>query len=341
RRHRGADQRQRHGVARGILRELLRHLLGAVVMRLDIGAAPGQQQPVEAGEDLVGRQVVTQRRDQERQRADALGRDGDVILGNLVDGVIAFGAHAAGDRHGGPGIGAGAGLEGHGWRAGVGGGQSRARGGWDRPHDAARSASMQEIATPLLAYKSMAVLLWLAALFTAERLFPAARYPHAAPPKAWRLVGSGVLWGLNAGLSVVLVVPVTAWAASVAPQWRPLWWSGWSGLALDLLILDGLIYGWHRVNHRAPFLWRFHGVHHLDRTLDSTSALRFHFGEVALSALARAGVVLALAVPLASVLAFETLLLIATIFHHSNLRLPENFERGLSRVIVTPSIHWV
>jgi sterol desaturase/sphingolipid hydroxylase (fatty acid hydroxylase superfamily) len=200
---------------------------------------------------------------------------------------------------------------------------------------------MQEPGAQLLAYKGMAVLLWLAVLFAAERLRPAAPYPDAAPRKPWRLLRNGALWGINALLSVAAVVPVTAWATGAAPQWRPLWWSSWSGLVLDLLILDGLIYWWHRANHRLPFLWRFHSVHHLDRTLDSTTALRFHFGEVALSALARAGVVLALAVPLASVLVFETLLLIATIFHHSNLRLPEGFERALSRVVVTPSIHWV
>jgi len=184
-------------------------------------------------------------------------------------------------------------------------------------------------------------LLWLALLFAAERLWPAAPYPDAALPKWRRLLGNGVLWGVNAGLSVLLVVPVTAWAASMAPPWRPAWWSGWSGLAFDLLILDGLIYWWHRANHVVPFFWRFHSVHHLDRTLDSTSALRFHFGEVALSALARAGVVLALAIPLGSVLVFETVVLIATIFHHSNLRLPSALERALSRVLVTPSIHWV
>jgi sterol desaturase/sphingolipid hydroxylase (fatty acid hydroxylase superfamily) len=200
---------------------------------------------------------------------------------------------------------------------------------------------MQDAGAQILAYKGMAVLLWLAVLFAAERFIPAAPYPNAAAPKGWRLLGNAVLWGINAALSIAVVVPVTAWAAGTAPQWRPMWWSGWGGLALDLVILDGLIYWWHRANHEVPFLWRFHGVHHLDRTLDTTTAVRFHFGEVALSALARAGVVLALAVPLASVLVFETLLLIAAIFHHSNLRLPPRLERALSRVVVTPSIHWV
>ncbi|HEX7967120.1 MAG TPA: sterol desaturase family protein, partial [Stellaceae bacterium] len=131
------------------------------------------------------------------------------------------------------------------------------------------------------------------------------------------------------------------YAAMHALGWRPAWWSGAGGLAADLLLLDFLIYWWHRANHVVPFLWRFHGVHHLDRFLDTSSAVRFHFGEVLLSALARAGVVVLLAIPLSSVLAFEALVLMAAMFHHSNLRLPSRLERALALVVVTPSIHWV
>ena len=101
------------------------------------------------------------------------------------------------------------------------------------------------------------------------------------------------------------------------------------------------IYWWHRANHELPFLWRFHAVHHYDELLDTSSAVRFHFGEVALSALARAGVIVLLDLPLASVVLFEGLVLMAAIFHHSDARLPPAIERPLSRVIVTPSIHWV
>ena len=43
----------------------------------------------------------------------------------------------------------------------------------------------------------------------------------------------------------------------------------------------------------------------------------------------------------ASVLLFEALLLTATIFHHSDARLPPRLEAALARVIITPSIHWV
>jgi sterol desaturase/sphingolipid hydroxylase (fatty acid hydroxylase superfamily) len=101
------------------------------------------------------------------------------------------------------------------------------------------------------------------------------------------------------------------------------------------------LYFWHRANHAWPVLWRFHQVHHLDQQLDATTALRFHFGEVALSALLRAGVMLLLAVPLASVLVFEVAVAVVSMFHHANLRLPPALHRALAWVVVTPSIHWV
>ena len=198
---------------------------------------------------------------------------------------------------------------------------------------------MPDWTADLLAWKAAAVAAWFLLFFLAERLRPAAGEP---PATRWRRVGRNLgLWTLNLPLSLLLVIPLTDWASRTAPAWRPDWWSGWAGLALDLLLLDLLIYWWHRANHVAPLLWRFHQVHHLDRFLDSSSALRFHFGEVALSALARAAVILALGFPLDSVLVFETLVLLAAIFHHSNLRLPPGLERALSWIVVTPAIHWV
>jgi sterol desaturase/sphingolipid hydroxylase (fatty acid hydroxylase superfamily) len=199
---------------------------------------------------------------------------------------------------------------------------------------------MQAATEQLLAWKGAAVGLWFLALFALERWRPAAR-PHLAEPGWRRLARNAALWAGNAVLSPLVVVPVSVLAAGAAPRWRPLWWSGAGGLLLDLVLLDCLIYWWHRANHVVPLLWRFHAVHHLDRFLDTTSAVRFHAGEVLLSALARAGAIALLALPLSSVLVFETLVLMAAMFHHSNLRLPAALERALSLVMVTPSIHWV
>lgn len=181
------------------------------------------------------------------------------------------------------------------------------------------------------------VLAVLIAMLILERIFPVARAIGEL-----RRVGRNLsLAGLNAILSWAVVVPVSGLAAQWALGWRPAWLSGWAGLGLDLVLLDLWIYWWHRANHEFPFLWRFHQVHHLDEFLDASSALRFHFGEVFLSSLVRAAVIFLLGVPLAHVVAFETLIALVTMFHHSNLRLPSWLERPLSFLIVTPSIHWV
>jgi sterol desaturase/sphingolipid hydroxylase (fatty acid hydroxylase superfamily) len=189
----------------------------------------------------------------------------------------------------------------------------------------------------VLAGKGGIVLAVLLTFLLLERLFPVARWVGGAA----RVAKNFALAFCNVAIGPLIVIPLTAYAAGHAPQWRPEMISGWTGLAFDLLVLDFWIYWWHVANHRLPFLWRFHVVHHLDETLDATTALRFHFGEVALSAAVRAMVVFVLAVPLTSVVVFETLIAMITIFHHSNLRLPSGPEKVLSWIVVTPSIHWV
>jgi Sterol desaturase len=51
--------------------------------------------------------------------------------------------------------------------------------------------------------------------------------------------------------------------------------------------MDLSFYWWHVLNHRIPVLWRFHNVHHIDPDLDVSTGFRFHFGEVAMSAVFR------------------------------------------------------
>lgn len=200
---------------------------------------------------------------------------------------------------------------------------------------------MADIVTLLLTYKGILVAAWLILLFVGERLAPA-----DVTRRGWfgdwpRLADNLGLWLLTATVSFLVVVPLSTWSAA-HPLWtRPAWWSGAAGLALDLLLFDFWIYWWHRANHRIPVLWRFHEIHHLDAFLDTTSALRFHFGEVLLSALVRGAVILALGMPIESVLLFEILIQFASIFHHSNLRLPKRLENALSAAVITPSLHWV
>lgn len=115
----------------------------------------------------------------------------------------------------------------------------------------------------------------------------------------------------------------------------------WLEVALAIGLLDYTLYLWHVLTHRLPFLWRFHVVHHVDLDLDASTALRFHFAELALSVPWRAAQVSLLGVSPLSFSVWQTLLFLSIMFHHSNLRLPINFERRLNRLIVTPRMHGI
>lgn len=191
------------------------------------------------------------------------------------------------------------------------------------------------VAETIIANKAMIGGAVFIGLFVAERLRPA-----AARGDLSRLARNGVLWLLLIALSRAIVLPLTDYASG-HPLWRrPEAW-GAPALIADFLILDLWTYWLHRAYHEVPVMRRFHRVHHMDGHLDTTSAVRFHPGEAAISALFRLAPIIFLSVPFEHVLIFETALLAASYFHHSNIRLPAGLEKALSLVIVTPSIHWV
>jgi sterol desaturase/sphingolipid hydroxylase (fatty acid hydroxylase superfamily) len=111
--------------------------------------------------------------------------------------------------------------------------------------------------------------------------------------------------------------------------------------ALALLLMDYTLYLWHVVMHRVSFLWRFHLPHHVDLDLDTSTALRFHFGELAIATGWRAAQVTIIGVSPRSLSLWETFVLLSVIFHHSNLRLPLKAEQRLQRVFVTPRMHGI
>ena len=111
--------------------------------------------------------------------------------------------------------------------------------------------------------------------------------------------------------------------------------------ALAALLMDYTLYLWHIAAHRVPFLWRFHAVHHVDRDLDASTALRFHFGELALSVPVRAAQILVIGVDSVSLTAWQTALSLSILFHHANLRLPQEIERLVAFFFVTPAMHGI
>jgi sterol desaturase/sphingolipid hydroxylase (fatty acid hydroxylase superfamily) len=133
------------------------------------------------------------------------------------------------------------------------------------------------------------------------------------------------LWAQDRGVGLLNWLPLPAWAAVIA----------------TFLLMDYAYWWWHWVMHMVPFLWIFHNVHHTDLDLDVSTAARFHFGEMLFSIgfLSLAVIVFGIA-PLMLVVSFITLE-IATMFHHSNWRLPIKVERILNLVLVTPRMHGI
>ncbi|MBU5615073.1 sterol desaturase family protein [Geomonas azotofigens] len=115
----------------------------------------------------------------------------------------------------------------------------------------------------------------------------------------------------------------------------------WAEVALSVLLLDYTLFIWHVLTHKVPLLWRFHRPHHVDLDLDASTALRFHFGELVLSVPWRAAQVRLIGVSPLGLALWQTLTLMAIMFHHSNQRLPYRVERRLCRVIVTPRMHGI
>jgi sterol desaturase/sphingolipid hydroxylase (fatty acid hydroxylase superfamily) len=110
---------------------------------------------------------------------------------------------------------------------------------------------------------------------------------------------------------------------------------------LAVVLLDYTLYVWHVLAHRVSWLWRFHLVHHVDRDLDASTALRFHAGELALSVPWRAMQIAAIGVPPDALQIWQNILLLSILFHHSNVELPIDVERLVARVFVTPRIHGI
>jgi sterol desaturase/sphingolipid hydroxylase (fatty acid hydroxylase superfamily) len=88
-------------------------------------------------------------------------------------------------------------------------------------------------------------------------------------------------------------------------------------------------------------LWRFHNVHHIDPDMDVTTAFRFHFAETFYSTAFRIVQVGVAGIIPFTYLLYEFIFVLATMFHHSNLRLPLALERWLNKIIVTPRMHGV
>jgi sterol desaturase/sphingolipid hydroxylase (fatty acid hydroxylase superfamily) len=184
----------------------------------------------------------------------------------------------------------------------------------------------------------IALLLW----ETASPFFPF--------PKGRKRIGHGyrnVLLGIiNAVVTTFVFVGLwwtaAAWAASRSfglLHWLTL--PTWAEWLIAILFFDAWTYYWHRINHRIPFLWRFHRVHHSDPHMDVTTANRFHIGEIAISSILRIPLLVLLGAGIDQLALYELLMFAVVQFHHANISVSAKWDRVLRLFIVTPYMHKV
>jgi sterol desaturase/sphingolipid hydroxylase (fatty acid hydroxylase superfamily) len=176
-------------------------------------------------------------------------------------------------------------------------------------------------------------------------------------PKRHLLVSKRKRWFTNLGISVagtillrlmaMLVVPIAAIAAAFYAERNGIGllnqvaWPAWVELVAALLVLDLAIWVQHWASHKIPLFWRLHQVHHADRDIDVTTAVRFHPVEIGLSMVWKIAVVMVLGAPPLAVFLFEVILNACAMFNHANIALPLGLDRILRLFVVTPDMHRV
>jgi sterol desaturase/sphingolipid hydroxylase (fatty acid hydroxylase superfamily) len=180
-------------------------------------------------------------------------------------------------------------------------------------------------------------------VFALEGVFPyyrdrTARVRHAVPHCITAILNGLLTRFFLSGLTIAAI----AWAESNSlgiANALPL--PAVAKFIVVFVLFDLWMYWWHLANHHIGLLWRFHRAHHADTEMDTTTALRFHPGELLLSTFFRLPVVMLIGMSFSQLVLFEVLLNLSTLFHHSNLAVPEKWDRVLRTVMVTPNMHRV
>ncbi len=117
--------------------------------------------------------------------------------------------------------------------------------------------------------------------------------------------------------------------------------SHWTTIIASVIILDLVIYLQHVMLHAIPTLWRIHRVHHVDLDIDITTGIRFHPIEIILSLFIKFCAIILIGAPAVSVIIFQILLNITSMFNHSNIYIPYIIDKIIRCITVTPDMHRV
>jgi sterol desaturase/sphingolipid hydroxylase (fatty acid hydroxylase superfamily) len=201
----------------------------------------------------------------------------------------------------------------------------------------------EQVRSTPAAITAIVIILAGSSMLLAERFAPLRRSVESKLLHVVRNLSiGGVSVSLTPLLQAPLLQPVASWILrDHIGLLQVTGWPRWLETVIGIVLLDYTLWWWHWANHRIRFFWRFHLVHHADRDLDASTALRFHFGELLLSIPVRAVQMIIIGVDPRTLWLWQTILFASILVHHANVRLPFAVERVLVRLIVTPRMHGI
>ena len=113
-------------------------------------------------------------------------------------------------------------------------------------------------------------------------------------------------------------------------------------VVICLLLLDLVgAYLVHFIEHKVPWMWKFHVVHHSDVNVDVTTGLRHHPGETVFRILFTILGIYVSGASIGIVMLYQSISVLFAHITHANIGLPRSLDIVISYVFVTPNMHKV
>lgn len=116
----------------------------------------------------------------------------------------------------------------------------------------------------------------------------------------------------------------------------------WLQIVVGVMLLDFFgAYLIHWIEHKVKWMWKFHLIHHSDRTVDVTTGLRHHPGEAIFRMCFTILGVIIVGAPIWIVFLYQSISALFAHITHANIQMPKKLDRALSYVFITPLMHKV
>jgi sterol desaturase/sphingolipid hydroxylase (fatty acid hydroxylase superfamily) len=179
------------------------------------------------------------------------------------------------------------------------------------------------------------------AIAPAKRRSPLRPATRPASERSIRNLGMGSMWAAVVALTEAQVTQAVACAK--ARDRRGL--TGCPPAALGPIVVflatDYGFYRWHVATHIVPLLWRLHRVHHVDRDMEMSTALCFHFVGMAVSLPWHSAQVRLIGIGPRTLAVRINFFFVSILLHDASLRLLGRWGDWTALILTTPRMHGI